>query len=138
MKLCQTCHIISTDEQNYCAHEGKLLVPDPLATALQESLGTKYAVVRLIGTGSMGAVYRARHHALGDVAIKVMLGPPDNHKLSERFLREAKALRKLNHPHAVLVDDLERPVTGLTYMVMEMVEGRSLRAELRARGHLSL
>jgi serine/threonine protein kinase/chemotaxis signal transduction protein len=138
MKLCQTCHIITTDEQNFCAHDGRLLVADPLATALQESVGSKYAVSRLIGTGSMGAVYRAQHHALGDVAIKVMLGPPDNHKLSERFLREAKALRKLNNQHAVLVYDLERSAAGLTYMVMEMVEGRSLRDELKARAHLQL
>jgi chemotaxis signal transduction protein len=86
----------------------------------------------------MGAVYRAQHHALGDVAIKVMLGPPDNHKLSERFLREAKALRKLHNPHSVLVYDLERSPAGLTYMVMEMVEGRSLRDELKERGHLGL
>jgi serine/threonine protein kinase/chemotaxis signal transduction protein len=138
MKLCQTCHIITADELNYCAHDGQLLSPDSLATALQESVGAKYTVSHLIGTGSMGAVYRAQHHALGDVAIKVMLGPPDNHKLSQRFLREAKALRKLHNPHSVLVFDLERSVTGLTYMVMEMVEGRSLRDELKHRGYLSL
>jgi serine/threonine protein kinase/chemotaxis signal transduction protein len=138
MKLCQTCNIITTDELKYCAHDGQLLAVDPLATALQESVGAKYIISRLIGTGSMGAVYRAQHHALGDVAIKVMLGPPDNHKLSERFLREARALRKLNNPHAVLVYDLERSNTGLTYMVMEMIEGRSLRDELKQRGHLSV
>ncbi len=138
MKLCQTCQTITTDEQNYCAHDGQPLAADPLATALQESVVAKYTVTHLIGTGSMGAVYRAQHHALGDVAIKVMLGPPDNHKLSERFLREAKALRKLHNPHSVLVYDLERSPTGLTYMVMEMVEGRSLRDELKQRGHLSL
>jgi serine/threonine protein kinase/chemotaxis signal transduction protein len=138
MKLCQTCQIITSDEKKYCAYDGQPLVADPLATALQESVSAKYTVARLIGTGSMGAVYRARHHALGDVAIKVMLGPPDNHKLSERFLREAKALRKLNNPHSVLVYDLERSTTGLTYMVMEMVEGRSLRDELKERGHLPL
>jgi serine/threonine protein kinase/chemotaxis signal transduction protein len=138
MKLCQKCQIITADTQNYCGHDGQPLVADPLATALQESTSAKYTVTRLIGTGSMGAVYRAQHHALGDVAIKVMLGPPDNQKLSERFLREAKALRKLQTPHAVLVYDLERSPTGLTYMVMEMVEGHSLRDELKKRGHLSL
>jgi serine/threonine-protein kinase len=138
MKLCQTCHILTADEHKFCAHDGHSLVEDALATALQESVGVKYAVTQLIGTGSMGAVYRAEHHALGDVAIKVMLGPPNNHKLSERFLREARALRKLQTPHAVLVYDLERSSTGLTYMVMEMVEGRSLREELKERGHLSL
>lgn len=138
MKFCPKCQVITTDEQKYCAHDGQLLSVDPLATALQESVGAKYTVTRQIGTGSMGAVYRAQHHALGDVAIKVMLGPPDNHKLSERFLREARALRKLQTPHAVHVYDLERSATGLTYMVMEMVEGRSLRDELKERGTISL
>ncbi|HYG82618.1 MAG TPA: protein kinase [Pyrinomonadaceae bacterium] len=138
MKFCRKCHIITGDEPNYCAHDGEPLDPDPLATALQESLGAKYALTRLIGTGSMGAVYRAQHHALDEVAIKVMLGPPDNHKLSQRFLREARALRKLRHPHAVLVYDLERSPAGLTYIVMEMIEGRSLRDELKGRGPLTL
>jgi serine/threonine protein kinase/chemotaxis signal transduction protein len=138
MKLCQTCHSISVDENSYCPHDGQLLSTDALASALQESLGAKYTLTKLIGTGSMGAVYRAQHQSLDVVAIKVMLGPPDNHKLSERFLREARALRKLRHQHSVLVYDLERSPTGLTYMVMEMVEGRSLRDELKERGRLTL
>ena len=139
MKLCQTCHSISVDENKHCPYDGQLLVTDPLASALQESLGAKYTLTKLIGTGSMGAVYRAQHQSLdSDVAIKVMLGPPDNHKLSERFLREARALRKLHHQNSVLVFDLERSPAGLTYMVMEMVEGRSLRDELKERGHLTL
>jgi serine/threonine protein kinase/chemotaxis signal transduction protein len=139
MKLCQTCHNTSVDENKHCPYDGQLLVTDPLASALQESLGAKYTLTRLIGTGSMGAVYRAQHQSLdSEVAIKVMLGPPDNHKLSERFLREARALRKLHHQNSVLVYDLERSPAGLTYMVMEMVEGRSLRDELKERGHLTL
>jgi serine/threonine protein kinase/chemotaxis signal transduction protein len=138
MKLCQTCHSISVDENKHCPYDGQLLLTDPLASALQESLGAKYSLTKLIGTGSMGAVYRAQHQSLDEVAIKVMLGPPDNHKLSERFLREARALRKLHHQNSVLVYDLERSPTGLTYMVMEMVEGRSLRDELKDRGHLSI
>jgi serine/threonine protein kinase/chemotaxis signal transduction protein len=138
MKLCQTCHSISVDENKHCPYDGQLLVTDPLASALQESLGAKYTLTKLIGTGSMGAVYRAQHQSLDEVAIKVMLGPPDNHKLSERFLREARALRRLHHQNSVLVYDLERSPAGLTYMVMEMVEGRSLRDELKERGHLSL
>jgi serine/threonine protein kinase/chemotaxis signal transduction protein len=137
MKLCQTCHSISVDENKHCPYDGQLLATDALATALQQSLGAKYTLTKLIGTGSMGAVYRAQHQSLDVVAIKVMLGPPDNHKLSERFLREARALRKLRHQHSVLVYDLERSPTGLTYMVMEMVEGRSLRAELKERGRLT-
>jgi serine/threonine protein kinase/chemotaxis signal transduction protein len=138
MKLCQTCHNLAAEENSYCAHDGQLLASDPLATALQESVGKKYTLTKLVGTGSMGAVYRAQHQTLDEVAIKVMLGPPDNHKLSERFLREARALRKLRHQNSVLVYDLERSPAGLTYMVMEMVEGRSLREELKEREHLTL
>src|SRR5436305_2620380 len=138
MKLCQTCHTITGDGHNFCAHDGQMLVHDALSTVLQGSLGAKYTLTKLIGTGSMGAVYRARHQDLDDVAIKVMLGPPDNHKLSQRFLREARALRKLHNPHSVLVYDLERSPTGLTYMVMEMVEGRSIRDLLKERGRLTL
>src|SRR3954470_13959843 len=138
MKLCPTCNTITDDGHNFCAHDGQLLIHDALSTVLQGSLGAKYTLTKLIGTGSMGAVYRARHQDLDDVAIKVMLGPPDNHKLSQRFLREARALRKLHNPHSVLVYDLERSSTGLTYMVMEMVEGRSIRDLLKERGPLTL
>jgi serine/threonine protein kinase/chemotaxis signal transduction protein len=138
MKLCQTCQTITGDEHNFCPNDGQKLATEPLATALQESLGAKYSLTKLIGAGSMGAVYRAQHQSLDEVAIKVMLGAPGNQKLSERFLREARALRKLRHQHSVLVYDLERSPTGLTYMVMEMVEGRSLRDELKERGHLPL
>jgi serine/threonine protein kinase/tetratricopeptide (TPR) repeat protein len=67
-----------------------------------------------------------------------MLGPAGDTKLSERFLREARALRKLRHQHTVTVYDLDRSVPGLTYMVMEMVEGHSLREDLRLRGRLTL
>jgi serine/threonine-protein kinase len=138
MKLCRTCNTVTTDENNYCPHDGDMLVKNPIATMLQDSLGTKYTITKLVGVGSMGAVYRAQHEALDDVAIKVMLGPPDNHRLSQRFLREARALRKLRHPNSVLIYDLERSPDGLTYMVMEMVEGRSLRAVLEERGQISL
>src|SRR5437764_2048314 len=138
MKLCQTCNTIAADEHSYCAHDGQKLVKDALASTLQDSLGAKYTLTKLIGTGSMGAVYRARHQSLDYVAIKVMLGPPSNHKLSQRFLREARALRKLHHEHSVLVYDLERSPTGLTYIVMEMVEGRSLRERLEKRGQLTI
>jgi serine/threonine protein kinase/Flp pilus assembly protein TadD len=138
MKRCETCHILTDDAQSVCLDDGHTLVEDTLATKLQEALGAKYTLTKLIGKGAMGAVYRARHRDLDDVAIKVMLGPPGDTKLSERFLREARALRKLRHQHTVTVYDLDRSVPGLTYMVMEMVEGHSLREDLRQRGRLTL
>jgi serine/threonine protein kinase/Flp pilus assembly protein TadD len=138
MKRCETCHLLTDNGQPVCPDDGQPLVEDTLAAKLQEALGAKYTLTKLIGKGAMGAVYRARHRDLDDVAIKVMLGPPGDTKLSERFLREARALRKMRHQHTVTVYDLDRSVPGLTYMVMEMVEGHSLREDLRQRGRLTL
>jgi serine/threonine protein kinase/tetratricopeptide (TPR) repeat protein len=134
MKRCQTCNIIGGDNQTACYADGQPLVDDPLATSLQEAIGEKYSLTKLIGQGAMGAVYRAHHRDLGDVAIKVMLAQEgDNQTLSERFLREARALRRLRHQNAVFIYDLDRSPKGVTYMVMEMVAGRSLGEDLRER-----
>lgn len=139
MKRCQTCNIIGGDNQSACYSDGQPLIDDPLATTLQEAIGEKYALTQLIGKGAMGAVYRAHHRDLGDVAIKVMLGREgDNQTLSERFLREARALRRLRHQNAVLIYDLDRSPKGVTYMVMEMVAGRSLGQDLRERKRFTL
>jgi serine/threonine protein kinase/Tfp pilus assembly protein PilF len=138
MRRCQKCNKITDDETTVCPDDQTSLVEDTLATSLQQALGEKYTLTKLIGKGAMGAVYRARHRDLDDVAIKVMLGPSDNAQLSERFLREAKALRRLRHQHAVTIYDLDRSVPGITYMVMEIVEGGSLRQDLRQRGHLTV
>ncbi|HEY0375707.1 MAG TPA: serine/threonine-protein kinase, partial [Pyrinomonadaceae bacterium] len=138
MKRCQTCNIIGGDNQTACYADGQPLVDDPLATSLQDAIGQKYALTKLIGKGAMGAVYRAHHRDLGDVAIKVMLAEGDSQTLSERFLREARALRKLRHQNAVLIYDLDRSPSGVTYMVMEMVAGRSLGADLRERRRFNL
>jgi serine/threonine-protein kinase len=138
MKRCQTCNILGGDNQTVCYADGQPLIEDPVATTLQEAIGAKYTLTRLIGQGAMGAVYGAHHRDLGDVAIKVMLGRGDNQALSERFLREARALRKLRHQNAVLIYDLDRSPTGVTYMVMEMVAGRSLGQDLREVKRLRL
>lgn len=138
MKRCHTCNTLGGDNQTACYVDGQPLVEDELATRLQEAIGEKYSLTKLIGTGAMGAVYGAYHRDLGDVAIKVMLAGRDSQTLSERFLREARALRKLRHQNAVLVYDLERSPSGVTYMVMEMVAGGSLGQDLRERQRFSL
>jgi serine/threonine protein kinase/Flp pilus assembly protein TadD len=138
MKRCEHCNLITTDEHDYCPDDGHVLTSDDVATRLQVALGAKYTLTQLIGKGAMGAVYRARHRDLDDVAIKVMLGPPENQQLSERFIREARALRKMRHQHAVTIYDVDRSTPGLTYMVMEMIAGGNLREDLRERGRLGL
>ena len=95
--------------------------------------------VRLIGRGGMGAVYEARQTRLDrPVAVKIL--PPEvgrDPAFAGRFLREARTLAKLSHPHVVGVHDFgvtdERDGgPGLYYIVMEYVDGTDLRAVIDA------
>jgi formylglycine-generating enzyme required for sulfatase activity/tRNA A-37 threonylcarbamoyl transferase component Bud32 len=86
----------------------------------------------LLGVGGMGAVYSARQTKLDRlVALKIL--PPERARdpdFTERFLREARALARLNHPHIVSVYDTGQAGAYL-YILMEYVEGASLRDLIR-------
>src|SRR5688500_6568727 len=87
-----------------------------------ERLGP-YEICGPIGAGGMGEVYQARDTRLGrDVAIKVSAA-----EFSERFEREARAIAALNHPNICALYDV-----GPNYLVMELVEGESLKARLKS------
>jgi hypothetical protein len=93
-----------------------------------------YEIVRPIGAGGMGEVYRARDTKLSrDVAIKVL--PPelarDTGRLA-RFEKEARAASALSHPSIVAIYDIGQ-VDGIAFIAMELVEGKTLR-ELVAAG----
>jgi len=90
-----------------------------------------YEIVAPLGAGGMGEVYRARHVRLQrEVAIKVL--PDDlaaDPERRQRLEREARAASALNHPHIVTIHDIDEQ-DGQLYIVMELVEGQSLRAAL--------
>ena len=95
----------------------------------------QFEIVELLGKGGMGAVYKARQPKLDRyVALKILL--PEVGKdpaFAERFIREARALAKLNHPSIVTVYEFGE-VDGLYYFVMEYVDGANLRQTLTAGG----
>ena len=105
-------------------------------------LGGRYQVGELLGYGGMAEVHRGRDLRLGrDVAIKMLrtdLARDDTFQL--RFRREAQNAASLNHPAIVAVYDTgeERGSSGetLPYIVMEFVNGRTLKEVLAAEGRL--
>jgi tRNA A-37 threonylcarbamoyl transferase component Bud32 len=88
-------------------------------------------VKELIGQGGMGAVYLARQTALDrPVALKLIRPRADDPTFAERFAREARALAKLGHPNVVSVHE-SGTAGGLPYLVMEYVDGVTLRDAMR-------
>ncbi len=99
------------------------------------SAGTRlgpYEILSPIGAGGMGEVYRARDTRLQrDVAIKVLPERlAENEQALARFEREARVVAALSHPNILAIHDVGRE--GATaYAVMELLEGATLRDELR-------
>jgi predicted Ser/Thr protein kinase len=96
-------------------------------------LSERYLIVERLGSGGMGVVSRARDEKLErEVAIKMLQpGVLTGEEARSRFRREARALAKLNHAHIAAVYDVGEQ-DGADYIVMELVEGESLAAKLRA------
>ena len=91
-------------------------------------------VLAAVGRGAMGIVYRARQLGLDrPVAVKILAPTQDNGSRGrERFLQEARAAARIDHPHAVRVLAVGEH-EGLAYLVMDWVEGETLAALLRRR-----
>jgi serine/threonine protein kinase len=99
----------------------------------------KYRIDSKLGAGGMGAVYRAHRLLIGDeVAVKI-LHPRhvSESQATERFRREAQAAARLKHPNAVSIYDFGVTNDGLVYLVMELVEGQSLREIIKQQGPLT-
>ena len=94
-------------------------------TFIGRTLGNRYEIKELIGRGGTADTYRAQDKLLErEVAIKVLIDRSDD--INNRFLREAQAMAKLNHPNIVQVFDVGQE-SGISYIVMELVRGKTLR-----------
>lgn len=90
----------------------------------------RYRVTGLVGTGGFAAVYRAVDERIGnDVAIKLLA---DHHSLDpdirERFIHEARLLRRVSSPHVVRLYDLDETERRQPFLVLELVAGGNLEA----------
>jgi serine/threonine-protein kinase len=105
--------------------------------------GSRYTIIRLLGSGGMAAVYQAWDETLGTgVALKLIrvgAGTPEIElrQLEDRFKRELKLARQVTHPNVVRIHDLGE-VESTLYLTMEYVQGADLATLLQKEPKLSL
>ena len=139
MKACPVCGNEYSNTSTLCPVDGAALqaTSDP---HLGETLAEKYLIEELIKTGGMGSVYRGKHVLMDKrVAIKVLrpsLAVDDD--VVVRFSREAKAASRISHPHAVNVTDFGESETGVVFLVMEYLDGQTLKEVIKSEGAMSL
>jgi tRNA A-37 threonylcarbamoyl transferase component Bud32 len=122
-------------DSNPLAHSPTLTATTPGEDSARFAAGAtvgEYVIDRFIGAGAMGEVYAGKHPVIGKrVAIKVL-----RHELAasaeaaERFIREARAANQIDHENVIDVFAFGRLDDGRLYLVMDLVEGKSLRAAL--------
>jgi len=135
MKSCPRCQSIYPENYVVCPRDSAALVELGAWTEGMVIRG-KFRIMRKVGQGGMGTVYEAVHLRLQErCALKVMnpdvANTPD---FAKRFEREAILARRLQHPNAVRVDDIDETEDGRPYIVMEYVEGRSLKQLIQETG----
>ncbi len=110
---------------------------DPL---IGRVIGGRYEIVQRIGSGGMGAVYRARQASVArHVALKVLR--PDlisNDHIRQRFHREAEIIGRLSHPNTIRLYEFCTTEDGLAVMVMELLDGQPLSERLKSQGPMDL
>ena len=141
---CRHCGAPQPLNSSFCSKCGATSRPvsdvvDPLRDKLQALMGNELEVERELGRGGMAAVYAAFDPALQRrVAVKVLLPEiAEDHGMAERFLREARTVASLQHPHVVTVYGV-RSGEEVKAIIMQFVEGRSLDVVLAERGRLPL
>src|SRR4029453_6453566 len=106
--------------------------PPPMGIEIGTIVDGKYEIEGRIGEGGMGIVYRARQINLGrPVAIKMLSGDAAARRAAlDRFRREALVIAKLRHPNIVTIHDLGEAEDLGAYLVLELLDGRSLGEEI--------
>ncbi len=137
MKSCPTCQSTYPQDFAVCPRD---------ATPLEEigvwSEGTvirgKYRILAKVGEGGMGAVYKALHLRFNELrALKVISAAlASDSNFVKRFEKEAVLTRRLEHPNAVRVDDIDEAEDGRPFIVMEYIEGWNLRRVIQQEGTL--
>ncbi len=137
---CPHCGALNAPTETTCfACKRSLTAPAPATPTGHRMLRQRYRLLRQIGSGGMGAVYKAEDSQLGNrvVAIKEMsprgLSPEETQEATEGFRREALLLARLSHPNLPRIHE-QFEEDGRWYLVMDFIEGRTLEDYLEDRG----
>ena len=137
MKYCANCKTVYPADFQCCPKDGSALSSSSeLLPGMV--IRDKYQILQQIGSGGMATVYQVRHLAFNEIlAIKLINSQlADGDQFNKRLRAEAVIARKLRHPNAVHVEDLDRTEDGRPFIVMEYVEGQNLRTVIRREGPL--
>src|SRR6476661_10786247 len=139
MKACPKCGAEYPDANTLCPADGVALekTDDSL---LGQVLADKYRIEERLSGGGMGTVYRGTHVLMDKtVAIKVLRPAlAADEKIVARFSREARAASRISHPHALSVTDFGESEDGIVFLVMEFLDGKTLKQVIREEGPLPL
>ncbi len=136
VQICPQClGIFSLEATGFCSLDGTKLTTYDRDPWVGRGVG-RYRVEERVASGAMGVVYRATHMALGRYfAIKILFGEMcSDRRMTERFRREAAILSKMDHWNVVGIADFSTTKHGIHYIVMDWIDGVSLR---KLMGHQS-
>ncbi|MGD0225301.1 MAG: protein kinase [Terriglobia bacterium] len=137
MKTCPTCQVSYPNNYVVCPADGTQL--EEVGTwTVGSIIRGKYRLVAKVGQGGMGSVYKATHLAFDEMRALKVIAPEllSDDLFVKRFKHEAVITRRLQHPNAVRVDDIDEAEDGRPFIVMEFIEGKSLKKLIREEGPL--
>jgi serine/threonine protein kinase len=141
MRLCPQCANSCDESHKFCPTCGfpiGKIATSPDDPLIGRNLPGGYVIIELVGIGGMGRVYRAEQTNLGrTVAVKIIhphLVGEEN--AAARFITEARAASRLNHPNSVGIIDFGKTADGQLYLVMEFLRGRDLARVMYEEGAL--
>ncbi len=137
VKQCPKCQSELDPSAALCPQCGEPVAGSPAEELLGQTLLGHYLVEKVLGQGGMSLVYRGKH-VLTEQAVAIKILPPElavHAALKARFLEEARALAKLEHPNIVRLYNFGED-RGRLCLIMQMVDGETFERQIFDRGHI--
>jgi len=135
MKSCPNCNNTYPTDYTHCPRDLTPLV-EIGSWSEGKVVREKYRILARLGVGGMATVYKAEHLHFHELRALKVINPEmsGDQKFITRFKQEALIMRRLQHPNAVHIDDIDTGEDGRPFIVMEYIEGRSLSEIIQEQG----